>query len=65
MKPQNINEAIIDAIRKAEASAPAASGYGNDFLDDVLDGKPFMHVDTPAFRRALRERRRERARSER
>jgi len=31
------------------------NGY-NEFLDDVLDGKPFYHVDTPEFRTALRKR---------
>lgn len=32
----------------------------NDFLDDVLDGKPFHMVSTPAFRRSLRRRASER-----
>lgn len=32
----------------------------NNFLDDVLDGKPFHMVTTPQFRRDLRRRRIER-----
>lgn len=35
----------------------------NDFLDDILDGKPVHIVDSPRLRRALRRRARERAAS--
>lgn len=49
-----------DAVRKLIDQQPTTPS-NNDFLDDVLDGKPFMRADTPAFRRALRDRRYERA----
>lgn len=34
-------------------------------LDDILDGKPMMIVDSPQLRRALRKRRFERATEDR
>lgn len=37
----------------------------NRFLDDLLDGKPMLIVDSPELRRMLRKRRIERAREER
>lgn len=41
-------------------SAACNKGH-NDFLDDMLDGKPVMIVDSPQLRRSLRRRARERA----
>lgn len=55
-----MNDKIMELIRQAETPQRDPS---NDFLDDVLDGKAHYHVDTPAFREALRRRRAERARS--
>lgn len=33
----------------------------NDMLDDLIDGKPMMIVDSPQLRRAIRKRRMERS----
>jgi len=52
---------IIELIEEKNAAPPPSN---NDFLDDVLDGKPYYRVDTPGFRRALEKRRLERARGD-
>jgi hypothetical protein len=47
-------------LEKFINSADLSQGH-NDMLDDILDGKPMMIVDSPRLRRQLDRRRMERA----
>jgi hypothetical protein len=47
-------------LEKFINSADLSQGH-NDMLDDILDGKPMMIVDSPRLRRQLDQRRIERA----